>query len=194
MIYFGADDHFLLYSALPAPGGADVSVIRMNKGKLTASAHTLIDATGNPRTTMSGAGGFDFVPVSDFVPRGVNGLPPREVEIQGYQRFDVYDSAGSRLGTVDAAVFTQWDAFGIRSTALLVTGVAQGGPGLPPPGSIFNSVRSGTKGFGAAHATVAFPSGNLTSVKLLTPLGDIALPPKFVPAKSRVPVSFYDPF
>ena len=194
VIYFGTDDHFLLYSSLPAPGGADVSVIRVNKGKVTASAITLIDASKPPATTLSGAGGFQFVPVSKLQPSGVNGLPPREVEIQGYQQFDVFDSAGIRIGTVDADVFTQWDGFGVHSTALLITNVRQGGSDVPPAGSIFNFVNSGDSGFGAAHSTVPWPSGNLTSFKLVTPLGDIPLPATHIRAASRTPVSFYSPF
>ena len=192
VIYLGSYDHFLLYSSLPAPGGSDVSVIGVNKGKVTASAITLIDASKPPATTLAGAGGFRFVPVSELQPSGVNGLPPREVEIQGYQQFDVFDSAGVRIGTVDADVFTQWDGFGIHSEALLITNVSQGGSDVPPAGSIFNFV--GDSGFGAAHSTVPGPSGNLTSFKLVTPVGDIPLPSTYIPATSRTPVSFYSPF
>lgn len=194
VIYFGADDHFLLYSALPSPDGADVSVIRSNRGSVTASALTLIDATSPPVTALSGAGGVRFVPVSDFRPTGVNGLPPREVEIQGDQQFDVYDSAGARIGTVDADVFNQWDAFGVHSTALLITRVAQGGEDVPPAGSIFNFIRTGRGGFGSAHSSVPRQSGNLTSFTLVTPLGDVPLPSTFVPVGRRPPVMFYSPF
>lgn len=193
VIYFGSDTRFLLYSALPAPGGTDVSVIRVNQGKVTDSAVTLIDATRPPPMTLSGAGGVSFVPVSELRPSGVNGLPPREVEIQGYQQFDVYDSTGARIGTVDADVFSQWDAFGIRSTALMITRVAEGGDDVPATGSIFNFVKS-RRGFGAAHSTVTEPSGNLTSFTLLTPFGDVHLPSDFTPVPIRTPVSFYSPF
>jgi hypothetical protein len=194
IIYFGSDDHFLLYSALPNPGGTDISVIRVNRDKVSASALALIDATAPPATRLAGAGGFEFVPASEFLPTGINGLPPREVEIQGYQQFDVYDAAGARIGRVDADVFTQWDPFGIHSTAILVTDVSQGGDDVPPAGSIFNFVSFGASGLGAAHSTVPEPSGNLTSVKLLTPVGDIRLPSTFIPAPRRTPVAFYSPF
>jgi hypothetical protein len=194
--YFGTDEHFLLYSALPAPGGADISVIKVNKGKVTSSALTLIDATTPPVTKLSGAGGFTFVPASEFLPSGVNGLPPREVQIQGYQQFDVFDPTGARLGTVDADVFRQWDGFGIDSTALLITQVADGGDDVPPAGSIFNFVGSGSgsSGFGSVHSTVPWPSGNLTSFELRTPLGDIRLPSTMVPVTTRIPVVFDNPF
>lgn len=194
VIYFGTDDHYLLYSALPASGGTEVSVIRVNRGKVTTSALTLIDATAPPVATLSGAGDLHFIAASELLPSGVNGLPPREIQIQGYQQFDVYDSAGTRLGTVDADVFRQSDAFGVHSTALLITRVAQGGDDVPPAGSIFNFVSSGASGYGAAHSTVPRPSGNLTSFKLLTPLGDIRLPSTFIPVENRTPVVFYSPF
>lgn len=193
VIYFGTDDHFLLYSALPRQSGADVSVIKVNKGRVTTSALSLIDATAPPRTPLPAAGGVRFVPVSDLRVSGVNGLPPREVQIQGYQQFDIQDSSGARIGTVDADVFDQWDAFGIRSTALLITNVAEGGDGVPPVGSIFNFVGS-RAGIGSVHSTVPSPSGNLTSFTLLTPLGDIPMPSTFVPVAHRTPVSFYSPF
>lgn len=194
VIYLGTDDHFFLYSSLPDAGGDKVSVIRVNKTKVTTSAITLINASRPPATTtLSGAGGFQFIPVSALQPSGINGLPPREVEIQGYQQFDVVDSAGVTIGTVDADVFTQWDGFGIHSTALLITNIRQGGSDVPPPGSIFNFVNSGNSGFGSAHSTVVWPSGNLTSFKLVTPFGDIPLPATQRPTTDRTPVTFYNP-
>lgn len=194
VIYLATDDHFLLYSALPNPGATDVSMIRVNRAKVTASALTLIDATAPPFATRLDAAGWRFVPVSEFLPSGVNGLPPREVEIQGYQQFDVYDSAGVRVGSIDADVFDQWDAFGIRTTGLLVTHVGEGGAGAPPVGSIFNFVGAGAGRFVLVHSTVPSPSGNLTSRTLLTPWGDIRFPARFVPLTHRTEVSFYSPF
>lgn len=195
VVYLGTDDNSFLYSSLPATSGTDVSVIRINKGKVTSSAVTLIDASQPPATTtLSGAGGFEFVAVSELQPSGVNGLPPREVQIQGYQQFDVYDSAGVKIGTVDADVFTQWDGFGIRSKALLITNVRQGGSDVPPAGSIFNFVNSGNGGFASAHSMVPWASGNLTSFKLETPFGDIELPATRIQPAFRTPVTFYNPF
>lgn len=194
VIYLGADDRFLLYSALPTTRGTDVSVTRFTKGKVTSSALTLIDATSRPTTPLPPAGGVHFVPVSELRPSGINGLPPREVEIQGYQQFDVQDAEGNTIGTVDADVFEQWDAFGIRSTALLITNVTAGGDDVPPAGSIFNFVGSGARGFGSVHSTVPSASGNLTSFTLVTPWGDIRFPSTFVSVAHRSPVSFYSPF
>ena len=196
VIYRGSDDVYFLYSSLPSPSGDQVSVIQVNKGVVTRSALTLIDASESPATwPYSGAGGYVFVPVSDLQPGGVNGLPPRDAQIQGYQKFDVYDSAGVKVGSVDADVANQWDAFGIHSEAILVTRVTQGGVGeVPPVGSVFTRVSSGDTGFGSAQSVVPTASGDLTSLQLVTPWGDIPMPSTLRPAKSRTEVSYYSPF
>lgn len=194
VMYAGTDKFSFLYSALPSSSGDDISVIAVIGRLVTRSAATLVNALEPPEIKLSAAGGYEFVPVSELQPSGINGLPPRDVQLQGYQQFDVYDSAGARIGTVDADVFSQWDAFGIRSKALMITNVTQGGSDVPPAGSVFNFVTSGDSGFGSAHSTVPWPSGNVTSFKLVTPRGDIPLPSTRIPAASRTPVSFYTPF
>jgi len=123
----------------------------------------------------------------------VNGLPPREVEIQGYQQFDVYDSAGAPLGTVDADVFRQWDLLNVQTEALLITG-STGTGDVPPVGSVFNFVYFGKTGFGTAHSVTPSTSGDIISLKLLTPLFDIPLYSFRRPVNDRIPVDFYNPF
>lgn len=196
VIYRESDDHYFLYSSLPTPSGSEVSMIQVNQGVVTRSSATLIDASSPPGGgELSAAGGYRFVPVSDFKPSGVNGLPPRDVQIQGYRQFDVYDADGVRVGTVDAAVSSQWDGFAIHSQALMVTRVAEGDDSaVPPVGSVFNFVTSGDSGFGSAHSVVPLESGDLTYFKLVTPLGDIPLPSTLAPATNRAPVSFFSPF
>lgn len=195
VIYREADDHYFLYSSLPAPSGDQVSVIEVNKGVVTQSAVTLIDASAPPAESLSGAGGYRFVPVSDLKPSGVNGLPPRDVQIQGYQQFDVYDPSGAKVGSVDADVSKQWDLFGIHSEAILITRVAPGSSGeVPPVGSVFNFVSSGDSGFGAAHSVVPLASEDLTSFKLVTPWGDIPMPSTLRPARSRTDATYFSPF
>lgn len=196
VIYRESDAHFYLYSSLPSASGTQVSVIQVKDGQVLNSALTFIDASKPPATqALSAAGGYRFVPVTSLVPTGVNGLPPRDVQIQGYQRYDVYDASGARIGSVDADVSTQWDLFGIESEALLVTRVTEGATGaMPPVGSVFNFLHSGAGGFGSAHSVQPVAAGDLTSFKLVTPFGDIALPSSLVPATTRTPVSFYSPF
>lgn len=196
VIYRESDDHYYLYSALPSPSGNQVSMIQVKEGVVSRSGLTLLDASAPPATgSLSAAGGYRFVPVSALQPAGVNGLPPKEVQIQGYQQFDVYDSAGIKVGSVDADVSRQWDLFGIRSEALLVTRVAPDNIGdVPPVGSVFNFVYSGDSGFGSAHSFTPLASGDLTSFKLVTPWGDIRLPSTLSPAKSRPQVTYFSPF
>jgi hypothetical protein len=195
VIYEGSDAHYFLYSSLPSPSGDKVSMIEVNEGKVTNSALTLIDASAQPASKPLVAGGYRFTPVSALSPSGINGLPPRDVQIQGYQQFDVYNSDGSRIGSVDADVSAQWDGFGIHSQALLVTKVTDGiADEMPPVGSVFNFVSSGDKGFGSAHSVMPLASGDLTTFTLTTPWGDIPLPSTHLPATLRTAVTFFNPF
>ena len=194
VIYEGGDDHSILYSSLPSPSGNQVSVIELNQGKLSRSAITLIDASASPAESLSAPGGLRFVPVSVRQPSGVNGLPPRDVQVQGFQQFDVYDSGGTKVGSVDADVSTQWDAFGIHSEAILITKVTHGEAGVPPVGSMFNFLSSGDSGFGSAHSVMPVASGDLTSFKLVTPWGDIPMPSTLKQTADRTEVSYFNPF
>ncbi|MFM9035541.1 MAG: hypothetical protein ACKOQ4_14900 [Mycobacterium sp.] len=200
VIYRESDEHFFLYSSLPSPSGDEISVIEVDHGTVTNSALTLINASEQPvYESLLAADGYRFVPTSELRPSGINGLPPRDVQVQGYQQFDVFDSAGTRIGSVDADVATQWDAFGIHSKALLVTRVTEGSPGggpgeIPPPGSVFNFLTSGDSGFKSAHAVVPSPFGDTTSFEIATALGEIPLPSSNVPAAARTKVTFFSPF
>ena len=51
------------------------------------------------------------------------------MQIQGYQQFDVYDFLGRKIGTIDADVENQWDAFGVHSRSILITKVTSGDSG-----------------------------------------------------------------
>ena len=200
VIYRESDEHFFLYTSMPDPAGNKVSVIEVDHGKVTNSALTLIDASAPPAfDSLTAANGYRFVPVSELKPSGINGLPPRDVQVQGYQRFDVYDAAGTRIGSVDTDVSTQWDAFGVRSKALLVTRVNEGTSGtgatdVPPPGSVFNFLTSGDSGFKSAHAVVPSTFSDLTTFAIETPDREIPFTPSVVPVASRAKVHFYSPF
>ncbi len=194
IVYEGSDDNYLLYSSLPSSSGDVVSLIAVKPNRITNSVLTLLDASTPPFTpTLSAPGGKTFVPVDgSFQPSGVNGLPPREVEIQGYEQFDLY-KGDTKQGTVDAAVYRQWDLLNIQSEALLITG-STGTGDLPPVGSLFNFVYFGKSGFGTAQSVTPSTSGDQISLKLLTPFFDIPLYSFRRPVKDRIPVSFYDPF
>ncbi len=201
IMYIG--DATYIYSALPAPSGNVVALLeRTPTGKVITSPVTLIDAATPPKSAskpITTPDGYTFVPASDVIYSGVNGLPPREVEIQGYQQFDVYDSAGQKVGSVDADVAGQWDLFGIYSNAIMVTKVTSGTAGtdpgnVPPVGSIYSFVTPGNGGFGTVHSTVPATSGDVSSYMVKTPLGNIKLPSTTTTAAGRVPTLFYSPF
>jgi len=52
---------------------------------------------------------------------GVNGVPPLDSSVQGYQEFDVDNMSGNAIGTFDADDTTANGFFGNSSEALLVT-------------------------------------------------------------------------
>lgn len=201
VIYGGNDSSYVLYSSLPSPSGDVVSVIQARKGKvsnISTRILTRLDASTPPlNPPLSMPGGNSFVPVSDLLPVGVNGLPPREVEIQGYQRFDVYDANGIRIGTVDADVANQWDLFGIYSGSLLITTVIDGTAGsqpgqVPPTGSVYEFVYFGRSGFGTAYSVIPSSCDEI-SFKLLTPFGAIPFPSRYNAIDGLSGASYLDP-
>ncbi|MFM9034428.1 MAG: hypothetical protein ACKOQ4_09090 [Mycobacterium sp.] len=195
IIYTGSFEDYILYSSLPSPSGDVVSIVEVVGDRVSNVTPTFINASRQPVVKpLSTPEGYTFVPASPLVPSGVNGLPPREVEIQGYQQFDVYDSSGGRIGRVDADVTTQWDMFGIYSQAILITDVAEGAGSVPPVGSIFNFAEYFKGTLGTAHSTVPGPTADITSFVVRTPLGDIDFPTVSRPALDRTEVLFFSPF
>lgn len=200
VVYAGADTDYVLYSSMPSAAGDVVTVEQVNSGTVQTSPRTFIDASEPPSTQpLSVSRGLTLVPVSPLQPAGINGLPPREVQYQGYQQFDVHDARGARIGSVDATVFTQHDLFGIQSRAVLVTDVTDGVAGItpgdvPPVGSVFNVMLLGDSGFGTVQSVLPTPSRDVKTFAFATPLGNV---PVFY-ARKRVPdridVSFLDPF
>jgi len=140
---------------------------------------------------------YSFVPTSDLQPIGVNGLPPREVEIQGYQQFDVYDSHGSKIGTVDADVTTHYGLGRTYTEAILVT---DSSGGAPPPGSQFNFVVTPFRvdGFGLVYSAVPSDSGDsgddVTTFIVVTPFGHFSIPAGYNAIKGLDDVEYFDPF
>lgn len=107
--YFFSDDNWLLYSSMPTESGKDAITLKFGTPKgVTDLQSPLIkllipqanfDASKEPAMKpLITPGGQKFVPVSDVIPSGVNGLPPRDVQIQGYQQFEVYDFLGRKMG------------------------------------------------------------------------------------------------
>jgi hypothetical protein len=185
------------YSAIPSPDGTVITFTL--KGIRIPIKY---DATATPAVeSLEVPGKYTFVPTSTLQPIGINGLPPREVQIQGYQQFDVYDANGVKVGSFDADVTTQWGSFGTYTEAILVTNVTDGtqgtGPGdVPPVGSQFNYLH--LYGFnspvGAFYSAVPSSSGDVTTFKLMTPFLDIPIPAGYNAIKGLGGVSYFDPF
>lgn len=199
--YTGTDTNYLLYSSLPSPSGDVISFIDVSPKRVWNGDYLpLMNASVAPVVeSLSAPGGRTFVPTSAVTPIGINGLPPREVEIQGYRQFAVYDSNGTQIGAFDADVETQWDMLGIHTQAVLVTKVTEGTAGtgdgdVPPVGSVFNYVYFGNSGFGTIQSVVPGPTKDLISFKLVTPLGEMPLYSLRKPAVGRTDVSFFDPY
>ena len=106
-IDLGSGKIYTIYSSLPSPSGDVISLkLAMPSGVLPV--YTAFNASApSPIQSLSVPGGHSFRPASTLLPVGINGLPPREVQIQGYQQFNVYNSAGTQIGSFDADVYRQ---------------------------------------------------------------------------------------
>ena len=165
-----------LYSAIPSSSG---DVVTFNISTPLGDIHVPLkwDAAAIPAVeSLDVPHKYSFVPASTLEPTGINGIPPREVIIQGDQQFGVYNSAGSQIGSFDAHVSKQYDILGNHSVAILVTndttGVAGTATGdVPPVGSQFDFYYFGNSGFALFASAIPSPSGDVKkSFKLVTPL------------------------
>lgn len=201
--YFGSDDVYLVYASMPQKSGDVISItLKTPLGiwDVPPAVFNSFNASTEPAIkSLTAPGGQKFVATSAQIPAGVNGLPPRDVQTQGYQQFDVYDFLGRKIGSVDANVASQWDGFGIHSKSLLITDVTAGRTGstvfdVPPIGSVLNFIFF-AGGFGLTDAVVPLGSlFNLNALNIVTPIGMIPLLPLPVPVGSRPPVEYFNPF
>jgi len=199
VIYLWRDDTYLLYSSLPSSSG-DVISLKLVTPFGDIDVPTEFNASKRPPVELlTTPEGYDLVPASTMQVSGVNGLPPREVSIQGYQQFDVYNSAGARIGSFDAQVSNQssWDD--TYSAAVLVTNVTSGTAGtdpgdVPPVGSVFNFIYYGDSGLGTAYSAKPSQSGDVISYTFPTPVGNIPLFTTYDAAEGLPGYSFFNPF
>jgi len=120
-----------------------------------------------------------IIPVGSEQIVGVNGVPPLDSSVQGYQEFELDNASGNTIGTFDADVTTANGFFGTSSEALLVTadsGTAGTVAGdLPPVGSVFDVNDSGF-GYETIYSDLVSTTGaNVISETLVTPMGDFAI-------------------
>lgn len=200
--YFWSDDVWLLYSSMPQDGGTVLSTKLGTPGGVTDIPKIVFNnfnASKQPvMKSMTAPGGQKFVPTSGAITAGVNGLPPRDMQVQGYQQFDVVDFLGRTIGTVDADVQSQWDSHGIHSTAILITNVTSGTVGttplnVPPVGTVMNFIDFGGYGFGIADSVIPQNGTNLNSFQFVTPLGNIPLLPS-ISLATHPEVVYTNPF
>lgn len=203
VLYEGSDDHYVLYTSMPSTSGDIVSLLNISSDgvkNIRTFPLNILDASAPPVVqSLMGPNGQRFYPISDFQPVGINGLPPRETQLQGYQQFGVYDSTGAQTGSFDADVAHQWDLLGIVSEAILVTKVTDGTAGtdagqVPPVGSRFEYATFGNSGFGFYYSAMPAESGDVIRFKLVTPLGNIPLYTTYDEALNPDDYSFFSPF
>ena len=201
--YTGNDSNYVLYSSMPSPSGNVISLIEGSGGEvrniLTFPVNRLDASAPPPVKRLPFAAGYGLLPISELVPFGVNGLPPRDVQIQGYQQFGVYDPNGVQTGSFNAIVTNQWDFLGITSKAIMVTQVTEGTPGsapgnTPPVGSVLNYVYAGNTGLGTSYWSLPSASGTRTSFKFLTPLINIPTWSRYNASAGLEDVTFVNPF
>jgi hypothetical protein len=200
VIYFNNDNWYNLYSSLPSPSGNVISDKLVTPLGVLPINTTYDAAAPVPIHSLTVPGQYSFVPTSTRQLAGINGLPPQDVSIQGYQQFDVFNSAGTKIGSFDADVTTHSDVFGNYSEAVLVTNVTSGTAGtaagqVPPVGSEFNFLyNSNLPATGIIFSDLAMPSGNVTRETFVTLLGHITIPTSISPSAGLTDVSFFDPF
>ena len=199
--YFGSDKVWLLYSSMPTKSGDVVTIKLGTPGGVVDLPNILFNnfnaSTEPTMKSMIAPGGQKFVATSAVIPAGVNGLPPRDVQIQGYQQFDVVNFLGQKIGSIDADVESQWDGFGIHSKSILITKVTSGSEGatplnVPPVGTVMNFIDMGN-GFGFADSVIPQKGVDVAAFQFVTPLGNIPLLPSIVVANHPT-VDYFNPF
>jgi hypothetical protein len=201
-VFYILGDHSLynLYSVTPSSSGDVVSdtIVTRFFGDIDIPI-SFYDAAGamtvNSFTVPTD--GETIAPVGSEQISGVNGVPPLDASVQGYQEFELDSASGNAIGTFDADVTTANGFFGNSSEALLVTadsGTAGTVAGdLPPVGSVFDVDDYGG-GFETIYSDLVSTTGaNVVSETFVTPLGDFAIPPAFDLAANAADSTFFVP-
>ena len=193
-----------LYSSMPSADGA-VSSLKLVTPWGSLPLPNRFNAAPLPTPTpIQVPGGYRLVASSDLDVTGLNGLAPMEVLYQGYQRFDVVDSAGTMIGSVDADMSYQSNGVGLRSlisvrnTGMLITQVNAGTPGtgsadVPPVGSVFNVQQSVLPGFSRFYSALPSSTGTVITNEIVTPFGSIRIPTKYDASAGLADATYYDP-
>ena len=127
-------------------------------------------------STITLPNGMVFDPTTELGFTGINGLPPVDVGVQGGQDFHFTD--GAVTGSFTADVTNTLDEFNDSTETILVTSSTD--PAVLPQGSEFEIVNFGY-GFESFYSDIASPTpgGDAIMETLVTPFGDITMPPPF---------------
>jgi hypothetical protein len=121
--------------------------------------------------------GWTFDPTTELAFTGINGLPPVDVGVQGGQDFNLLLD-GASAGSFTADVTNTLDEFNDSTVTILVTSSSDAA--LLPAGSEFEIVNFGY-GFESIYSDIAGATAaqDLVTETLVTPFGDISVPPSF---------------
>ena len=177
VLYYGSDDHYFIYSDLASPSGDAISDYRIHPNGDESAIHTHFDATQalSTHSIVLPAENYEIVPTGSEVYSNVNGLPPADVSVQGYQQFTVEDpTTHTPIGTFDADVTTELKSGDRASEALLVTNDVSGAPGIgpndiPPVGSVIEDYTDG--GRETIYSDLTSPSGDKISEYVVNGFG-----------------------
>jgi hypothetical protein len=142
-------------------------------------------ASTEEATAITLGDGYQIVPAGTETLTGINGLPPTDLAIQGYQLFDVENAAGTVVGSFDADVSSTsgTPTYGASTESLLVTSdgpgtVGTGAGDIPPVGSVIETTNYFDSGFGNIYTDLASTTagGDVISDTVVTPFGDFAIP------------------
>ena len=145
LYYTGGGTHDI-YSDLPSTNGNVISDTLVNAHGQHANS-TLYDVDAEKALDLQKfevpSGNYSMVPTTNEIPfqdiSGVNGLPPYDVAVQGYEQFNIDDPSGTQIGLVDTDVTDILRSNGGFSEALIVTNDVSG-TNDPPVGSVFDMI------------------------------------------------------
>jgi hypothetical protein len=166
VFYYGSDDHYYIYSDLASPDGDAISQYRIHPNGDESPIHTHFDATQATSThsiTLPSEH-YELVPTGSEVYSGVNGLPPADVSVQGYQQFIVENpTTHAQIGVIDADVTTAMKSGDRADEVLLVMNDVSGTSGtgphdIPPVGSVIEDYTDG--GRETIYSDLTSPTGN----------------------------------
>jgi hypothetical protein len=206
IITFDLPGYQLVYSDLipVTPGGADT----VTETLVTPYGDYNIPETYDLSAILAAGGGtvalgddYEIRPASAEVLSGINGVPPLDGVIQGYQQFAVDNAAlGTVAGTFNADVSSALDSYGEIDRTILVTSDLSGTPGtaagdVPPVGSVFDTFTFGDTGIENIYIDLASTAagGDVISDTLVTPFGDFIIPATVDLSAALASVTFLGP-